>query len=86
LSGFRERRTPASERERTPSVAIVATCPAILELHGGSVEKFIGDAVMAVFDVPVLHEDEALRALRSMRRRLRRDAGGLHVQARRARE
>ena len=31
---------------------------AIVERHGGSVEKFIGDAVMAVFGVPVLHEDE----------------------------
>jgi len=38
---------------------------AIVELHGGSVEKFIGDAVMAVFGVPVVHEDDALRALRS---------------------
>ncbi|MGH2694250.1 MAG: AAA family ATPase, partial [Actinomycetota bacterium] len=37
----------------------------IVEWHGGSVEKFIGDAVMAVFGVPVLHEDDALRALRS---------------------
>src|SRR4051794_16568823 len=38
---------------------------AIVESHGGSVEKFIGDAVMAVFGVPVLHEDDALRALRA---------------------
>ena len=34
----------------------------IVELHGGSVEKFIGDAVMAVFGVPLVHEDDALRA------------------------
>lgn len=33
--------------------------------HGGSVEKFIGDAVFAVFGIPVLHEDDALRAVRS---------------------
>ena len=38
---------------------------AIVERHGGAVEKFIGDAVMAVFGVPVLHEDDALRAVRA---------------------
>jgi class 3 adenylate cyclase/tetratricopeptide (TPR) repeat protein len=38
---------------------------AIVERHGGSVEKFIGDAVMAVFGVPTLHEDDALRAVRA---------------------
>ena len=38
---------------------------AIVERHGGSVEKFVGDAVMAVFGVPQLHEDDALRAVRA---------------------
>jgi class 3 adenylate cyclase/tetratricopeptide (TPR) repeat protein len=37
----------------------------ILERHGGTVEKFIGDAVMAVFGIPVAHEDDALRAVRA---------------------
>ena len=37
----------------------------ILERHGGSVEKFVGDAVMAVFGIPAAHEDDALRAIRA---------------------
>src|SRR4029078_4891539 len=38
---------------------------AVLESHGGTLEKFIGDAVMAVFAIPELHEDDALRAVRA---------------------
>jgi class 3 adenylate cyclase len=37
----------------------------IVERHGDCVEKFIGDAVMAVFGVPQVHEDDALRACRA---------------------
>ena len=46
-----------------------------VEHHGGRVEKFIGDAVSAVFGLPVAHEDDALRAVRA----------GLQIQERLAR-
>jgi class 3 adenylate cyclase/tetratricopeptide (TPR) repeat protein len=41
------------------------TMQTAIERHGGTVEKYIGDAVMAVFGIPVLHEDDALRAARA---------------------
>ena len=53
----------------------------IVESHGGTVEKFIGDAVMAVFGVPQAHEDDALRAVRAASD-MREALPGLGVQAR----
>jgi class 3 adenylate cyclase/tetratricopeptide (TPR) repeat protein len=42
-----------------------ASMKIIIERHGGSVAKYIGDAVMAVFGLPRTHEDDALRAVRA---------------------
>jgi predicted ATPase/class 3 adenylate cyclase len=38
---------------------------AVIRRHGGVVERYIGDAIMAVFGIPILHEDDALRAVRA---------------------
>jgi DNA-binding SARP family transcriptional activator len=45
--------------------AYLAAVRGAIEAHGGLVETFMGDAVMAVFGVPDLHEDDALRAVRA---------------------
>src|SRR5436190_101848 len=62
--------TPLGERLDPESLRRVMSnfferMSAVLEGHGGTVEKFIGDAVMAVFGIPELHEDDALRAVRA---------------------
>ncbi len=62
--------TPLAERLDTETLRDVLnryfnTMRAVLERHGGTVEKYIGDAIMAVFGLPQLHEDDALRAVRA---------------------
>ena len=44
----------------------------VVERYGGMVEKFIGDAVMAVWGAPIAHEDDAERAVRAATRAGRR--------------
>ncbi len=56
---------PAPEALRDVMSRYFGEMRRILESHGGTVEKFIGDAVMAVFGLPVRHEDDALRATRA---------------------
>ena len=53
------------ESVRSVMQGYFAEARSVLERHGGTVEKFIGDAVVAVFGVPVMHEDDALRAVRA---------------------
>ncbi len=65
------------EALRTVMADYFAVARAAIERHGGTVEKFIGDAVMAVFGVPTVREDDALRAVRAAVEL--RDAAGLDV-------
>ena len=54
-----------SESLRRLMGSYFASMAAVLRRHGGTVEKFIGDAIMAVFGIPELREDDALRAVRA---------------------
>jgi class 3 adenylate cyclase/tetratricopeptide (TPR) repeat protein len=53
------------ERVRSLLTAYFAAMSALIESWGGTVEKFIGDAVMAAFGVPIVREDDPERALRA---------------------
>ena len=57
--------TPSPETLRDVMTRYFEAMRIPLEAHGGTVERFIGDAVMAVFGLPVRHEDDALRAVRA---------------------
>jgi class 3 adenylate cyclase/tetratricopeptide (TPR) repeat protein/type II secretory pathway predicted ATPase ExeA len=52
-----------SESLRTLMTRYFEEMRGVLESHGGVVEKYIGDAVMAVFGLPIVREDDALRAV-----------------------
>ncbi|MGH3003380.1 MAG: AAA family ATPase, partial [Gaiellaceae bacterium] len=54
-----------SESLREVMSAYFDAMSASITTHGGTIEKFIGDAVMAVFGLPRVHEDDALRAVRA---------------------
>jgi class 3 adenylate cyclase/tetratricopeptide (TPR) repeat protein len=56
----------------------------VVERHGGVVENYVGDAVMAVFGIPVAHEDDALRAARAAAE-MREEVAGLGRELRRER-
>jgi DNA-binding SARP family transcriptional activator len=58
-------------------------CADVLERHGGTVEKFLGDAVVAVFGLRSVHEDDALRAARAaveLRQVAREISGGVEAE------
>ncbi|HEX6254312.1 MAG TPA: adenylate/guanylate cyclase domain-containing protein [Euzebyales bacterium] len=58
---------PSAETVRVTMARYDTVMRPILERHGATVEKFIGDAMMAVFGLPVRHEDDAQRAVRAAR-------------------
>ncbi len=64
----------AESRRRTDERELDAT-KAVVERHGGSIESVLGSRTMAVFGVPLAHEDDALRALRASAELTRRSAG-----------
>jgi class 3 adenylate cyclase/tetratricopeptide (TPR) repeat protein len=80
-TGLGERLDPESLRDVMGRY--FASMREVIERHGGTVEKYIGDAVMAVFGVPVVHEEDALRAVRAaveMREALERLNGSLRAE------
>jgi class 3 adenylate cyclase len=66
LVGFTERSEQLDPEDvRALLTRYYAELRSQLEAHGGVVDKYIGDAVMAVFGAPVAHEDDPERAVRA---------------------
>ncbi len=63
FTSYSEGRDPEEVRELLSAYFAVART--VVGRYGGTIEKFIGDAVMAVWGVPVSHEDDAERAVRA---------------------
>jgi class 3 adenylate cyclase/tetratricopeptide (TPR) repeat protein len=57
--------TQDPERMRSALAVVFGRASQLIAQHGGTVEKFIGDQIMAVFGVPKAHEDDAERAVRA---------------------
>ncbi|MBI2923375.1 MAG: tetratricopeptide repeat protein [Planctomycetes bacterium] len=66
---------PETDRAAT-AVALFARLRAVVERHGGAVDKFTGDVLMALWGAPVAHEDDPVRAVRAALA-LRRETGAL---------
>jgi class 3 adenylate cyclase/tetratricopeptide (TPR) repeat protein len=74
-----------AERLREVMDAFFAAMREEIEGEGGTVEKFIGDAVMAAFGVPAAHEDDPARAMRAAHR-MRKRLGSLNAEIVRSHE
>ena len=68
LSGFTELTENADPEDIKEIIGrVLGGATAVVEKYGGVVDKYIGDAIMAVFGFPEIHEDDALRAIRAAR-------------------
>ena len=65
LVGFTTASEQRDSEETRELLSATSTSPPLIDRYGGTVEKFIGDAVMAVWGTPTATEDDAERAVRA---------------------